>query len=127
MKRRNFVILTGVGISAIILPTLYYKYNNPEYNPLLTEPEFLSSIWDANTIQQTGEIFREQFPSENSERKLVNLLSSDSSSDMIGSTEIMNQKILKDYIIGNIVMIDGWILSKTEARQCALFSITKNN
>ena len=36
-------------------------------------------------------------------------------------------QITDDYNKGNTVMIDGWILSRIEARQCALFSLIQTN
>jgi len=126
MKRRNFILLTGVGISAIALPTWYYKYRDLEYDQLLAEPELLLHIWDGNTISQIGEIYRKQFSDENSERKLVELLSRSVSPELTTSSLMLQQKITDHYNMGNTVMIDGWVLSKTEARQCALFSLIKN-
>lgn len=126
MKRRSFVLLTGVAISAIAVPTWYYKYRDLEYDPILTEPELLSYIWDGNTILETGKIYRERFPDENSERKLVELLTTNISSDQAAVNEMLRLQITTDYESGNTVMVDGWILSKTEARQCALFAVTQN-
>jgi hypothetical protein len=34
------------------------------------------------------------------------------------------EQIKNDFGTGNVVIIDGWILAITEARQCALFSLT---
>jgi len=127
MKRRNFVLLTGVGISAIALPIWFYKYRDLEYDLLLTEPELLSYIWDSNTISEIGEIYREQFPHENSERQLVGLLSNFTSSNTNLWIESLQLQITEDYKIGKTVLVDGWILSKTEARQCALYSLTQND
>ncbi len=127
MKRRNFVLLTGIGISAIAIPTWYYKYRDPEYDQLLAEPELLSYIWDDNTISEIGMLYLEKFSDENSEPKLIELLSNNVSTDLIENTEMLNQQITNDYKTGNTIMIAGWILSKTEARQCALFSLTQNN
>jgi len=127
MKRRNFVLLTGVGISTIALPTWYYNYRDLEYDQLLTEPELLSYIWDGSTISEIGEIYRTQFSGENSERELVTLLSNNVSADLTTTTEMLQQQITDDYKTGNTIMVDGWILSKTEARQCALFSLTQND
>lgn len=126
MKRRNFILLTGVGISAIALPTWYYKYRDLEYDQLLTEPELLSHIWDGKTISQIGEIYLKQFSDENSERKLIKLLSRSDSPELTTTSLMLQQKITDHYNMGNTVMIDGWVLSKTEARQCALFSLTQN-
>lgn len=126
MKRRNFIPLMGLGILAIALPTWYYKYHELEYDQLLTEPELLSYIWDSNTISKIGEIYGKHVSSENSEHELVTLLLNNVSADTI-TTEMLQQQITNDYKTGNTVMVDGWILSKTEARQCALFSLTHND
>lgn len=125
MKRSEFIILSGLGISAIAIPTWYFYI--PEYDPLLTEPEFLSHIWDGTTISDIGEKYRKQFSDENSERKLVKLLSNYASTEANTTNEILRQHIADDYRQGHTVMVDGWILSKTEARQCALYSLTQTN
>ena len=126
MNRRNFILLTGLGVSAIAIPTWYYKYRDLVYDPLLTEPELLSYIWDGNTISEIGEMYRKQVSSENSERKLVSLILNNASSDLTTS-EMLRQQITYDYKSGDTVMVGGWILSRTEARQCALFSLTQKN
>ncbi len=127
MKRRNFVLLAGIGISAIAIPTWYYKYRDPANDQLLAEPELLSYIWDDNTISKIGNLYLEEFSDENSELKLIELLSNNVSTDLNENTEMLNQQITNDYKTGNTIMIAGWVLSRTEARQCALFSLTQNN
>ncbi|RIA10143.1 hypothetical protein OE09_1996 [Flavobacteriaceae bacterium MAR_2010_72] len=127
MKRRNFILLTGVGISAIAIPTWYYKYRGLKYDQLLTEPELLSHIWDGTTISEIGDIYRKQFSDENSESELMKHLSKYKSIETTNITKMLRQQIIDDYNLGNTVMVDGWILSRTEARQCALFSLTQTN
>ena len=63
---------------------------------------------------------------EDSERSLIKLLHADTNDDIIGIAAL-KKGIKNDFEIGNTVMIDGWILSVTEARQCALFSIIQPN
>ena len=126
MKRREFILLSGLGISAIAIPTWYYKFNIPTYDQLVSEPELLSHIWDDNTITEIGEIYRNKFSDENSEGKLIKHLTGNESTETTSITYVLRQQITDDYNKGNTVMIDGWILSKTEARQCALFSLTQN-
>lgn len=127
MKRRQFILWSGLGISAIAIPTWYYKFYTPEYDQLLTEPELLSHIWDGTTIGDIGETYRKQFSDENSERKLAKLLSDYASTASTTTIEMLRQQIADDYSQENTVMVDGWILSRTEARQCALFSLTQTN
>ena len=126
MKRRKFILLSGLGVSAIAIPTWYYKFNIPEYYQP-SKPELLSYIWDDTTIIEIGEIYRNQFSDENSESKLVKQLSDYESTETSAINEVLQQQITTDYNTGNTVMIDGWILSRTEARQCALFSLTQTN
>jgi hypothetical protein len=38
----------------------------------------------------------------------------------------LDERIRHDFIIGNTVAVDGWLLSITEARLCALVSLLRN-
>jgi hypothetical protein len=38
--------------------------------------------------------------------------------------ESIRSQIQADFAADRTVMLDGWVLSVTEARQCALFSLT---
>jgi len=125
MKRKNFILLSGLGISAIAIPTWYFNYSELEYDCNLKNPEFLSNFLDNESIIEIGKLYLKQVPNENSERKLVSLLPVGDFSDN-NTLEIIQQQITDDYNSGATIIIDGWILSKTEARQCALFSLTQN-
>ena len=123
MKRGHFILLSGLGITAIAIPTWYFT---SQKDTLLTEPELLSHIWDNKTIGDIGEKYRVKFPNENNEDILEKLLSVHSSNSSTKTIERLRKQISDDYTEGNTFMIDGWILSRTELRQCALFSITHN-
>lgn len=122
MNRKKFILLTGLGISAIAIPTYYYTSNRSRHYQFLNEPELLSHIWDDKLISEIGNKYRNQFSDENNERVLVDLLSNSSNIDSNSTPKMLKEQIINDYRTYNTVMIDGWILSKTEARQCALFS-----
>lgn len=72
-------------------------------------------IWEPDTIRAVGESYRTIAPEERREDVLVKLLSEQPSA--------LEEKIKDDFRKGDMVLVDGWILSKTEARQCALFSL----
>ena len=78
----------------------------------LETPDFLSHICDAGTLRQLGAAYRTQTPAEASQSRLIQLLQSG----------VGPETIKADYDKGNIVTLNGWVLSVTEARQCALFS-----
>lgn len=111
MNRRDF-ILSAAGGLGVVSATTYYFLRDLEYDHSLASPQFLPLIWDAETIKTIGNQYREKFPSEESEQSLVELLLPKPNEDMIVS----------DFENGKTVVIDGWILSVTEARQCALAS-----
>ena len=127
MKRRNFLLLAATGIAALAIPTAYYFRGNGIYDRLLAQPQFLSLIWDAGTINETGIKYKDQFPGETNVRTLVRQLSAETSGVDDALALTIAQNIKKDFVTGNTIMVDGWILSKTEARQCALFSTTHLN
>jgi hypothetical protein len=82
----------------------------------LETPDFLSHICDTPTIRQLGAAYRAQTPAEATQETLITLL----------QPGITAQTIRSDYANGNIVTLRGWVLSRTEARQCALFSLDSN-
>jgi hypothetical protein len=84
-------------------------------------------------VREIGASYREKFNKENHEKQLINILLTDSTNTVVPVTSeeavinsLLEQKIQKDFETGNTVIIKGWILSVTEARQCALFSLTQN-
>lgn len=118
MKRRNFVLLASAGVIAVSIPVVnYFFYEIPEFDNKLSKPQLLSLIWDEKDILAIGGKYRERFVEENSERALARALFADSGSQSLGKLEHMTQT---DFVEGRIVNIDGWVISKTEARQCAL-------
>jgi hypothetical protein len=125
MKRKNFILMTAAGLAAISIPFAYSYLKDDEYNNLLAQPVSLSFIWDNQTINEIGNKYRLQVPHENKERALVGELLADTDTDNL--TLSLDEKIIKDFKTGNIIIVDGWILSITEARQCALSSTIQPN
>jgi hypothetical protein len=84
----------------------------------LSRPLFLSTICDAPTLRHIGKTYRTTTPTEAEEQKLITLL------DTAGSqTSDLDHKVREDYAAGRTLTIDGWMISVTEARQCALYSL----
>ena|ERR1700748_1196619 len=110
VQRRSFIIYTVVG--AITMTTGCGRRTDPRAAALET-PDFLSHICDAPTIRQLGAAYRAQTPAEASRETLIQLL----------QPGVTAQNVQADYAKGDIVTLKGWVLSRTEARQCALFSL----
>ena len=116
MKRRNFILLTSLASAAIAIPS-YLKYKSYQENGLKL-PFQLSYIYSTDALSLLGKEYLKKFPDENSKELLIKLLLKDYTNDI-------QLKIKEDYAADNTIVLDGWILSKTEGRQCALFSLTQ--
>jgi len=128
MKRRDFIQLSAFATAAVSLPLLH------SCSPSLTEqamsqPLFLSRLFDENTIKETGKAYLKKVSSENNEDKLVQLLAGNdniiNSKDENAIHQYLDKKIHDDFETGNTVLVKGWVLAVTEARQCALFSLIR--
>ena len=117
---------------AIAVPVISYSYRRKhllEVDPLM-RPEVLAHFCDGETISEIGIHYRKQVPGENKEKKLVELLLTNDKGKKIEPAnsneikELLEQKIRKEFKEGKILIEDGWVLSETEARQCALFSFS---
>lgn len=123
MKRRNFLLYSALGATSIALPVWYFKYRPEPHDPILYEPEYLSYFLDGASIYELGASYRRQIPEEAAEAALVALLPKEGEAMDDSGLKQIREQIKNDYQDGAIVCIDGWLLSKTEARQCALYSI----
>ena len=131
MKRRKFILLSAVGAAAISIPSVSCRHRNHTLDKTLAHPLLLSHICDAKTIREIGAKYREQVKAENKDSFVDHLLTDTAgkavpeSSDTLFVQSVLDQKIHRDFEKGNTVVVKGWILSVTEAQQCALFSLTK--
>jgi hypothetical protein len=126
MKRSEFIQLSAFAAAAISLPLLH-SCSPAAGEHALSKPLFLSRLFDANTIKEAGKAYLQKTPAENNDDKLIQLLSDNSSiaksTDETAIQEYLDKKVRQDFQEGNTVLVKGWVLSVTEARQCALFSL----
>ena len=122
MERRQFIILSAIGVAAVGTSVWYLNYYNPEIPHSLDRPHALSHIWDTEMISAMGEAYRKQLPAEDNQNSLRELLLNHQT-DQDAAIEALKNTIKDDFVSGNTLVLEGWILSQTEARQCALYSI----
>ena len=132
MERRTFVRLAAAATVALSLPDLYCASKDSAFTRALSQPNALLHICDAKTIHAIGEAYQRQATNENDKATLVKLLTPGSDGLVTHEgknneaiTALLNKKVGQDFQQQKIVIVDGWILSVTEARQCALYSITE--
>ena len=93
-------------------------------------PAELGNFCEEKTIRDIGIQYRKLVPQESEKAKLEQVLLTDdagksiSASDKNAVAELLDKKIQNDFNNYNIQILLGWVISVTEARQCALFSLT---
>ena len=126
MERRDFLRLSAYGTLMLGVPFIAgcsYK----SANAAIDQPQFLMHIMNKKALTDIGKQYIITMPDESSQRKLEALLTD--KSDISGSTpaekvhDHFEKKSLADFNEDNTVIVDGWVISVTEARQCALFSL----
>ena len=130
MKRRTFVLTTTavtLGVISISVAGYLKKYSK-SYDPLIM-PDDLGRFCDENAIRAIGDQYRKLMPGEDNKLKLKEILLTNENgkiipgSDKLEVLELLDKKILKDFSEYKTLIITGWVISVTEARQCALFSL----
>jgi hypothetical protein len=127
MDRRKFILLSSIAGAAVGVTGVNCESGQLSSYKVFSTPEILSEICDLKTLQEIGMAYRQQTASESHGDKLVALLSTDitgipvpPNSDNHFIRALLNKKISQDFQTGNTVIVKGWILAVTEARQCAL-------
>ena len=121
MKRRTFIIVIAAAGLAIgswwVVNLIKGLFSDP-----VIRPESLSLIMGDNDLRAVGEHYRSEFPEESEEGILLQKLLG-KERELPAGRDDFDARIREDFKAGRVVVLDGWVLSVTEARQCALFSI----
>jgi len=123
MKRRKFVWITAATSLVVLLP-VYSCNSGHKLNKTAAVPLTLAHLISSENILQIGVIYRSLFKDEN-RTYLEDILIYKSDHKNLSKNDVINlisEKINQDFNNNNIVIIDGWVLSRTEAQQCALYS-----
>lgn len=126
MERRSFIKLSAFTAMVLALPLAQGCGGSKE--TAIGQPLLLSHLADAKTIREAGLTYRHAHIAEDNQHQLTQLIlkgknASDFSRDEIEA--MLTEQVKDDFKTGNVTQLNGWILSVTEARQCALFSILK--
>jgi hypothetical protein len=123
LDRRRFLQLSALGIVATVADSACGPAD-ARVDASADRPELLAML-GPERVRQLGSHYRASTPAENSSDALRAALSSGNGLRIpfIKSGSLENQ-IRDDFTAGRIVVVDGWILAVTEARQAALFSLT---
>src|SRR5688572_1055672 len=89
-------------------------------------PQVLGQLCSRKMIMQMGREYLQKATLENDVTFLEELITygQDSAMREIANGTLIGEKIKQDFDNHRIVVIRGWILSITEARQCALYYLS---
>lgn len=127
MDRKKFIALSGFGLAALSLPVGCQFSRKREQLAVLARPLELSQVCDTATLLSVGARYRKQRAEENDEELLFELLLSDHSGPPDSLAHLLLDRIRADYENNDTLILEGWLLSRTEARQCALLSFIQQD
>ncbi|MCW3119031.1 MAG: hypothetical protein JWM28_3113 [Chitinophagaceae bacterium] len=129
MKRRQFIGLSAYIAAAAAVPFLE-SCSAGNNDIAVSEPVILLRILNAKSIIETGQAYLKQYPDENTKNKLRDLLLDKSpvaaTSNANAIHTLLNAKTVTDFNTGKTVIVNGWVFSRTEARQCALYTLLQS-
>jgi hypothetical protein len=118
LDRRRFLQLTALSLVAPVsacAPTADKES--------VDRPQLLAML-GADRVRDLGARYRAATPSESSADALHSAIAKGRGSRIPFMSESLDNRVEDDFKNGHTVLVDGWVLSVTEARQAALFSLT---
>lgn len=129
LSRRNFISFSAAMLAAILgsaghVPGIISR------NRTLTR---LGKIFarDLQSAREVGHIYFREAPQEHNADILTKMIMQ-SDMDLMQRLDVLSEAdiiaklrnlIAEDFAFGNTVQVDGWVLSRTEARLCALCAL----
>jgi hypothetical protein len=118
LDRRRFLQLSALGLFATVAETGC----SPRRDRPLDQPLLIATL-GAERVRALGSRYRSQTPAENSVDALRAAIEKGRGSRTLGRS--LDDTIEDDFANGRVAIVDGWVLSLTEARQAALFSLSR--
>lgn len=124
MKRRSFVQNVAAASALSIVPAEFYAFFNKDTH-LYAHPELLTILDDPHTVKEIGQAYLTKHPKDQSKQSLLASIDQKLGFTRIGDLKTsISKQVQADFAFGHTIQLNGWILSQTEAQQCALYSLT---
>jgi hypothetical protein len=122
MKRREFLGMAATSTAGLVLPAAARISDHA--SPALPHSSLLATFHDAGIVRAIGCRYRELTPAENNAALLAEaILGEEPLTPSAALSARLAGQVRRDFADGRTVMVNGWVLSVTEARQCALYSL----
>ena len=131
MKRREFISIAAAGAAGMAVPSVGREAGQSRF--AFARPRLLH-FFGADVVRDLGLLYLETVPAENDAAVLTKTLAASGSPESAGwnvfsnvgaewSAADLDVLVQRDFAAGRTVILNGWVLSLTEARQCALYSL----
>ena len=122
MQRRKFIELAAVGAVGLVLPATARM--GESITTASPAPRLLDVLHDESVVYDIGQRYREMMPDEDNARVLAEAILEQPAGKVTAALGArVERQVQRDFATGRTVKVNGWILSVTEARQCALYSL----
>ncbi|HXG95638.1 MAG TPA: hypothetical protein VNJ06_00850 [Gemmatimonadales bacterium] len=105
MNRRDFLRISALGVAVLTVPAREDAAAHPD----------LLAVLGPERIRAIGVQYRRLVPAENDRLFLR--------AAILAPHPSIAATVRRDFETGRTVLVNGWVLAATEARQCALFSL----
>jgi hypothetical protein len=132
MHRRLFLRLTALGAAAATLTSTSgcdagADPADADVTRALARPDLLD-VLGAEQVRVIGAGYRRMVPAEGSAEALYSAIHGRHPllARVLGAPRVVPAELVRrDFAEGRTVEVQGWVLSVTEARQCALYSLVR--
>jgi len=131
MKRKKFLIISAVAVAAISVPVaIKFSHRRKVRDKPLEQPRILGNFCNEKDIRDIGLAYRKDNPNESQKQQLVDLLLQNDggkkidSSDRSELSDWLDEMTSQEFKRDKTIVVAGWVISVTEARQCALYSLS---
>ena len=127
--RRSFLLLSAATALALVNLPFLESCGNDSKKMAVALPLLFSHLVNVSEVQEAGAAYLKINPAEDDRSKLSGLLLGNYEQEKLNKNEIqtlLDKQVTNDFKTGNMVIANGWVMSRTEARQCALFSLIKS-
>lgn len=126
MDRRHFIASAAAGALGLGLPGAAWRTAPAENLQTLARPALLDMLGERR-VRDLGIRYRAMYPAAcDADSLCAAILDGDRpilASDAPAARAYLNATIRDDFAAGRTMILKGWVLSITEVRQCALFSL----
>jgi len=125
MDRRQFLRVAATGAVVHLTSTACRSHADAASDAAaLAQPELLALV-GPEQVREIGRRYRRAVPAEHDAEALRAAILAASRASRLGEAPRVPvaELVRSDFAEGRTVVVHGWVLSVTEARQCALFSL----